>query len=168
MSAPQPTLSVAQRAWLAHATRTAVLAAFLSCAGAAAVAGTLYKWTDANGRTVYSDQPPPAGAKSDTVAAPPPAANPNAVRDLANQEADLRKRQGERAKTDEKDAKARADAEKKRAACARATTQAADLGASQVLVGRINDKGERVILDDATRQKERAQLERWIKANCPG
>lgn len=168
MSAPQPTFPVAQRAWLPHATCTAVLAALLCCAGAAAIAGTLYKWTDANGRTVYSDQPPPAGATADTVAAPPPAANPNAVRDMANQEAELRKRQGERAKTDEKDAKARVDAEKKRAACARATTQAADLGASQIAIGRINDKGERVILDDATRQKERAQLERWIKANCPG
>jgi hypothetical protein len=168
MSASQPTSPVGPRQSGARAVRTVILAALLCCASGGAMSGTLYKWTDANGRTVYSDQPPPAGAKTDTVAAPAPAANPNAVRDMANQEAEFRKRQGERAKADEKDTKSRADTEKKRAACARAATQAADLGASQVVIGRINEKGERVTLDDATRKKEREQLERWMKANCPG
>ena len=36
----------------------------------------LYKWTDANGRVVYSDQPPAGDVKVDTVAGPPPPANP--------------------------------------------------------------------------------------------
>lgn len=168
MSASQPTFPLAPCKALPCVARATILAALLCCASAAAVGGTLYKWTDANGRTVYSDQPPPAGAKAETVTAPAPAVNPNAVRDMANQEAEFRKRQGERAKADEKDSKSRAEAEKKRAACARAATQAADLGASQVVIGRINEKGERVILDDAARQKEREQLERWMKANCPG
>ena len=29
-----------------------------------ALAGTLYRWTDANGKVHYTDQPPPAGAKA--------------------------------------------------------------------------------------------------------
>jgi glutaredoxin len=40
---------------------------FLGCAVAftvtAVAAQTVYRWTDANGRVQYSDQPPPAGAK---------------------------------------------------------------------------------------------------------
>lgn len=35
--------------------------ALLLCAGSASA--QLYKWTDANGKTHFSDQPPPAGAK---------------------------------------------------------------------------------------------------------
>lgn len=131
-------------------------------------AAALYKWTDANGQVVYSDQPPPGSVKSEQLQGTPPAANPHAVREMANQEAELKKRQQERAKQGENDAKTRADTEKLAAACARAQGQARALGASQQLVYRVNEKGERVALDDATRIKERQELERWMKANnCP-
>jgi hypothetical protein len=151
-----------------HRTYGVPLAALVLCVLSGAAAAAMYKWTDANGRVVYSDQPPPAGVKVEPVNVTPPPANPNAVRDMAIQETELRKRQGERAQSDEKNAQSRADADKRVAACARAKTQAADLGANQVLISRINDKGERVILDEAARQKERETLERWIKSNCPG
>ena len=49
----------------------AVLAAGLACAP---VFAALYKWTDASGRVIYSDQPPPGDAKVETLKAPPPAA----------------------------------------------------------------------------------------------
>ncbi len=48
------------------------LAAF--CAGSAPAA--LYKWTDAQGRIVYSDQPPMGNVKSEQLRGPPPPANP--------------------------------------------------------------------------------------------
>jgi Domain of unknown function (DUF4124) len=35
-----------------------------------------FKWKDSNGRWVYSDQPPPAGANSQTLATPAPTARP--------------------------------------------------------------------------------------------
>ena len=54
--------------------------------------GALYKWTDANGRVIYSDQPPPGNVKVETINAPPPPANPNAVKDLANKEVELQKK----------------------------------------------------------------------------
>ncbi len=38
----------------------------LSVLSQSAMAGTLYRWTDAQGRVHFTDQPPPAGAKSAT------------------------------------------------------------------------------------------------------
>jgi hypothetical protein len=128
-------------------------------------AAALYKWTDATGQVVYSDQPPPGSVKSELLQGTPPAANPHAVREMANQEAELRKRQQERTKQSENEANTRADREKRVAACARAEGQVRALGASQQVVYRVNEKGERVALDDATRLKERQELERWMTAN---
>ena len=68
------------------------LAAALSLPAMAA----LYKWTDANGRVVYSDQPPPGGVKSEVVGPAPPPANPNAVKEMASQDQEMRKRQLDR------------------------------------------------------------------------
>lgn len=132
----------------------------------APAAAALYKWTDANGRVVYSDQPPPANIKAEQFNATPPPANPHAVREMANQEAELKKRQAERAKADEQIAKTRAETEKKSAACARAAGQVRGLAAGQQAVYRINEKGERYALDDAARVKERQDLEAWMKVNC--
>ena len=73
------------------------VAAAVLAAGALALAGTstaaLYKWTDANGRVVYSDQPPTGNVKVETIQGPPPPSNPNAVKELAAKEAELKKRQ---------------------------------------------------------------------------
>src|SRR5438034_8784388 len=78
-------------------------------------AAALYKWTDASGRVVYSDQPPPGNVKSEILKGPPPPANPNAVKDLANKELEYKQRQLDKAEANakaEKDtaaAKARTD-----------------------------------------------------------
>ncbi len=142
------------------------LAAIALLVVAAPAAAALYKWTDANGRVVYSDQPPPPGAKAEPVNAAPPPANANAVRELAEQEAELKKRQQDRAKQADDEAKARGDAGKRSASCASARAQVQALGESQRVVYRYNEKGERYALDAATRQREQAELSRWIAANC--
>ena len=115
-----------------------------------------------------ADQPPPGDVKSERLHAAPPPANPHAVREMANQEAELKKRQQERTKQAEDQAKLRADASKRAADCTRAETQARALGASQQVIYRFNEKGERVALDDAARIRERQELERWMKANNCG
>lgn len=161
LTASAPRRSATNR--IASAAIAAVIACLLLPAPAAAA---LYKWTDANGRVVYSDQPPPANIKAEQLNATPPPANPHAVREMANQEAELKKRQAERAKADEQIARTRAEAEKKSAACARAAGQVRALAAGQQAVYRINEKGERYALDDAARVKERQDLEAWLKANC--
>jgi|SRR5688572_12186983 len=127
----------------------------------------LYKWVDANGRVVYSDQPP-LNAKSELVGAAAPAANPDAVKELANKEAELKKRQADRADTATKSEKSRADAQKLAAMCSQARVQAAGLRRTDVPMYRLNDKGDRMMMDDATRKAEAQRLDALMKEHkCP-
>jgi len=144
----------------------AALAALVAIAAPAAHA-TLYKWVDANGRTVYSDQVPP-GVKAEPVGAAPAPANPNAARDLANQDAELRKRQLDRAEDAKKAEKSRADNAKLGVLCQQARAQIVSLRADQMVIYRLNDKGERVVMDDAARRAEIGRVELMMRErNCP-
>ena len=133
---------------------------------AAPASGTTYKWTDANGRVVYSDQPPPGKSNVESIAAPPPPANPNAVKELANKEAELIQRRQLRAEEESKAAKGRAEAEKKRDQCGKTRGQITVMQSNQN-VYQTNAKGEQVFLDDAGRRKESDRLTGWVKENCP-
>lgn len=148
--------------WLLAAAAYVVGAASFPDSASAA----LYKWTDANGRVVYSDQPPTGDVKIETLQAPPPAANPNAVKEMAVKELELKKRQTDAAEKDKKSDTQRVELAKRTDQCARMQTQIRQLAAEQVAIIRLNEKGEQVYIDDATRRKERAELETWVKANC--
>jgi Skp family chaperone for outer membrane proteins len=142
------------------------LALAAACAGPASAA--LYKWTDAQGRIVYSDQPPAANVKTEQLRAPPPAANPNAAKEFAQREAEYRKKQADAAEAAAKGEKERADAGKLVEACAQARGQLKQLSESQLAIYRYNDKGEREVLDEDARGKERAKLNAFIRDNkCP-
>jgi hypothetical protein len=57
--------------------RIAILAGFML---ALPVEATIYKWTDENGQTVYSETPPPKGTAGTRLKeAPPPPVDPNAA-----------------------------------------------------------------------------------------
>jgi hypothetical protein len=133
----------------------------------APVSAALYKWTDANGRVVYSDQPPLGNFKIETLQGPPPPANPNAVKEMAAKELELKKRQTDAAEMDKKTESQRAEMAKKTEQCARMQEQIRQLAAEQISLVRLNEKGETVYVDDATRRKERAELELRVKTNCP-
>lgn len=149
------------RRWLAALAVATALASSLASAA-------LYKWVDSNGRVVYSDQPPIGNVKSEIVGAAAPAANPDAVKELANKEAELRKRQGDRLDEAKKSEKARADAHKLASLCTQARTQAAGLRRTDVALYRLNEKGERVAMDEAMRKSEAERLEQLVKErNCP-
>jgi len=144
----------------------AAAALFLTAPPAGAA---LYKWTDANGRVIYSDQPPNGNFKVETINAPPPPANPNAAKELANKETELKQNKMLRAEEEAKAAKTRAELDKKREQCGTMLTQIASLQPDQnqqVLIFRANEKGEPVYMDDAARRKQRAQLEAWVRENC--
>jgi uncharacterized protein DUF4124 len=146
-----------------------VAAAVALVAGLAAVPvfAALYKWTDANGRVIYSDQPPPGNVKVETLNAPPPPANPNVMKDLAAKDAELRKSKQARADDEAKANKARVDANQLRENCQRARGQMYTLGNSdQIVIYSTNAQGERVPMDDAARVRERERLDAWIRDNC--
>ena len=143
---------------------TCVAAAWLLLAGPAAAA--MYKWTDANGSVVYSDHPPPGNIKSEVVNTPPAPANPNAAKDLASKESELRKRQLERTEAAQKAEQTRADADKRQAACVQARGRLKVLVEEQAALYAVNERGERVYMDSATRRKEVELQEKWLRENC--
>jgi Skp family chaperone for outer membrane proteins len=142
-------------------------AAALLLLAAPAARAALYKWTDANGRVIYSDQPPNGNFKVEAINGPPPPSNPNAVKELANKEAELKQNKMLRADEEAKAAKAKVDTDKKREQCTRVRGQVTMMQNDQnVLLFRSNEKGEPVYMDDVARRKERDQLEGWLRDNC--
>src|SRR5213080_3052349 len=122
-----------------------LVAAFFPAAPGAAA---LYKWTDASGRVVYSDQPPPGNVKSEILKGPPPPANPNAVKDLANKELEYRQRQLDKAEAGAKANKDQTIAKERADNCTQVKGQMQQLAQENIVIYRINEKGERVVMDD--------------------
>lgn len=141
----------------------ALLALFVAAAPASAA---LYKWVDATGRVVYSDQPPPPGTKGEVVtstAAPP--SNPDAVKDMANRDLEQKKRLAQKDQDEKAAEKARADAMKKREAC---QTLRGNLRVIQSgdPIYRIDATGKRVDMDNAAKALERERIEGLLREQC--
>jgi hypothetical protein len=144
------------------AAGSAALAALL----AAPAAADLYKSVDANGRVVYSDQPPP-GVKAERLNVTVPPADPKAVRDMANKDAEIKKRQQQRAEDEAKAGKAEADARKKLEQCTELRGRIKTLQGTTA-VYRYNEKGEAVFMETSDRQKAIADSEKMLRdLNCP-
>src|SRR5688572_90503 len=137
------------------------LGVFLALASSAAAA-QMYKCVDARGVVAYSDKPSP-GCKGGPVdiqpipslsghgTTPPPSAS--------QQDTDFRRRQIERERLEATEKAALAQR------CARVRQELAWLSAS-TRVARINDAGERIYMDDATRESRIAQLKQELR-DCP-
>jgi hypothetical protein len=142
----------------------------------------LYKWVDSNGKVHYSDKPQPSNVKTEKLRPParppsPPAASASAdatkkdattkagPKTLAEREQAFRKRQAEARKSEEeqerKEARARDQAEN----CRRAKAAVAnlELGGRQT---RINEKGERVFLNEQQIAQETAKARQEAAAAC--
>ena len=150
---------------MARLSLTTLAFALVAGTYGAAASAALYKWTDANGRVVYSDQPPMNAAKAEQLRGAPPPANPNAAKELAQREAEFRKRQADAAKAEEKAGKDRVGAENRAEACAQAKGQLRQLGESQLAIYRYNEKGEREVMDDDARAREAAKINAWLRDN---
>lgn len=143
-----------------------VLVAALGLALAAPAAAVVYKWVDANGRVVYSDLPPPASVRSETLKDVPPPANPNAAKELEDQEFARKQAEKKRQEAATAAEKARVETEQKRDMCATARGQLAMLLDPRQPVFRFNDKGERVGFDDQMRREEIERTQRLIRDSC--
>jgi hypothetical protein len=150
----------------------------------------MYKWVDSNGKVQYSDKPPPSNIKTEKLRAPAPAASTPAAseakggpqkdaakgetpkdaakagpKSAAEQEQAFRKRQLNEAKTQEEEARKQAQARDKAENCKRAKAAVANLqiGGRQM---RIDEKGERVFLDDQQIVQETAKAQQEAAAAC--
>ena len=151
------------------------LAVLIGC-GLAAVAGAqTYKWTDAEGKVHYSDQPPPANVKEPVTVKPrkePSASAPtkkgaegDKAKTYVEQEAEFRKRQVEAAEREAAEKKKADEAAEKKRNCALVRLQIKDLQAG----GRItqaNAKGEREIMSDAQIGQELERLKKSETIAC--
>ena len=140
-------------------------AVFLSVAAIPCAWAALYKWTDAQGHVVYSDQPPMSNVKTEQLRGAPPPANPNAAKELAQREAEFNKRQSDAAAAAAKSGKDRVAAAQHAESCAQAQGQLKQLAQSQLAIYRYNDKGEREVMDDDAIGRERAKINAWLRDN---
>ena len=155
---------------------TALLFAIVVAAtSGAAIGAQTYKWTDAEGKVHYSDQPPPANIKEPTTVKTPrtsaPAAPtaPNAkgapppkVKTYTEQEADFKKRQVETAEREAAEKKKADEAAEKKQTCTQVRTQLKGLQAGGRLT-QTNAQGEREYMSDAQIGQE---IERLKKAEA--
>jgi hypothetical protein len=150
---------------MSRVSLTVLAVSLLAATAATGTAAALYKWTDAQGRIVYSDQPPQANVKTEQLRGAPPPANPNAAKELAQREADFRKRQADAAAASAKAGKAQASDAQRAEGCAQAKGELKQLAESQLAIYRYNEKGEREAMDEDARVRERAKLNTWVRDN---
>lgn len=142
-----------------------------------AAAAELYRWTDAEGKVHFSDQPPPPEVKAPVTVKPRrPAAAPAApaanatpaapgAPSYVEQEAEFRRRQVEAAEKAEAEKQAANEAAKKQRVCeqARARVASLEIGGR---VTRANAAGERVFLTDAEIAQALSDARRDVDAAC--
>ena len=124
----------------------------------------MYKCVDAAGKASYADQPGSGCKQVDIHGSPPISGKLEAhPLDRAGAEADFKRRQIERAKADEADQRAR-DAEKRRCAAVRGELERLNNG--RKLIEKTTEAGERIYMDDQTREQKIAQANAGLRA-CP-
>jgi len=129
-------------------------------AGSASIAA-MYKWVDENGRVAYGDTPP-AGVNAERMSSGPPPADPAAVRDMANKDAEIRKRMQQRNDDDAKVQKDRVADNLRLTQCQQAVGRIKSLR-QDPNVYRYNEKGDKVFLDTAARENSIAENNKLMR-----
>ncbi len=166
------------------ADRFRLAGGLLVCMLLAAPASAQWAWRDENGRLVFSDRPPPAGVKADSIvrqprasSAPPTAVDPGeskasakgetkaGPKTIADREMEFRKRQQERAEAEKKQAEEQAQAARKAQECERARGYLRSLEEGH-RIARTDAQGNREVLDDAQRAAEIQRMREVVARNC--
>lgn len=140
-----------------------LIAFILMCLPLVATA-QIYQYKDAQGRTVFSDTPPPdARATRKNINVAPPSGD--SARPLEEKMQEFQKRRDAAAEQEAKQAKARAEQEKAAENCSRARNKLAALQSGQRIV-RYNAQGEREFIDDGSRERETAEASKAVSEWC--
>ncbi|MDR0769821.1 MAG: DUF4124 domain-containing protein [Burkholderiales bacterium] len=148
-----------------------LLVAVLALVLSASVSAALYKSVGPDGKVTYSDKPPmnvKEAEKTERIRDTSSPGDPEAVKKLAEQEADFQKRMNERQAGEQKavdEKKERADLLRRCQDARTAVRQYRDTGMTLYRAGE--KEGERAALDMETRLKEADRVEREMKeAGC--
>jgi len=145
---------------------------------AAPGAAETYKWTDAEGKVHYSDQPPPANAKEQAIVKPIRPSAPTAApaptekgapaakeKTYSEQEAEFRKRQVETAEREAEEKKKANEAAERKQNCQQVRDQLQGLQAG-ARVTRTNAQGELEYMSDAQIGQEIERLKKASESLC--
>jgi len=154
---------------------TAALASILfglAAATATGAGGTIYKWTDQEGNVHFTDCPPPPGCKAESVPVQPvPSeqqvrqAREKLERLLEEQRESGAAREQERLEREREQVAAMQVAVARKRACVMARQNLHNLLMNRP-VYYIDEKGERVFLDDAAHKAEIEHQRQLIRENC--
>jgi hypothetical protein len=148
------------------ATRRTLIALAVTLA-AALPAHAIYKWVDEKGVTHFSEHPPPDGKKAQKIEpkVTPPSSDAKPA-DWKQREQDARKRKIEQEQKDDyQRGKAHNNAAERQNRCGFARRELHVLE-KQVPVYHVNEKGEKVYLEDKDRPAQIAQWKRTIAEYC--
>ena len=173
-----------------HLVRSTIVVAVVLAGFTATPSEAQWAWKDANGRTVYSDRPPPPDIKAGSIvrqpstqvlANPAPASGPlddaakpsdgkssevkSGPKTTAEREMEFRKRQQERADSDKKAAEEQTKNATKTAECDRARGYMKSLE-DGVRITKTDASGNREFLDDAARAAEVDRTRKIIQSTC--
>lgn len=137
---------------------------------AAPASAQVYKCVDGSGKTIYSQQPCPAGESSKVISrtAPAEAAAPDTKKDgkpPATPEQEYRKRQADRAEADKKAAEEETKAKARAENCTRAREALAQFDMGGRFAG-VDAKGERYFYDDNRIAQEKARAQQLADESC--
>lgn len=158
------------------------LLTLVAACAAPALALAQWQWVDKTGRKVFSDQPPPPDIPAASilrqpggrVAAPAPAAQPEAAKasaplapKVAGKDPALeeKRKRAEAAEAEKAKAEEEKLAQNRAENCQKAKRAKATLD-SGMRISRLNDKGEKEVLDDAARDRELKSYEAAIARDC--
>jgi hypothetical protein len=157
---------------------SSLLAAGLLAFGLAGAAqAQVFKCVDSSGKTVYSQSPCPKDAKSSTIQRSVPPAVPAAAaakgdatkssgpKTAAELDQEFRKRRKEQEDAQKKSQESETQAREKAENCTRARAALAGLEQSGRQM-RLDEKGERVFLDEAGIEQEKDRARKTVQANC--
>ena len=131
----------------------------------------IYKWTDANGKTVVSDKPPPGQLpqqNTETKAqddSPSEGKADKKEKTWVDRDLEFRQRQMERAEKEEKAKKEAAEAASKKENCENARRRLQTLESGQ-RIAMLNDKGERYFMEDEQRAQDIKKTRSFIDTEC--
>jgi hypothetical protein len=158
-----------------------LLAMGLACTGTDLQAQ--YKWRDANGSIVYSDQPPPATVKPTQVLRATPLPSPQAEQGAkpadaaksaaldkapaatSERDADPARKNRDRQDAERKQREAADQAARLAKACEEARAELRNLE-SGMRMARVNAAGEREFLSDEDRSARTAQVRKDMQESC--
>ncbi len=157
------------------------LAAGVALGGLAVAQTGTWKYRDAQGRIVVSDLPPPPGVQDKDIlerpttvvrrpapapaAAPAPAGTGTALAAAVDPELEARRKKAADEQAQQQKAQQEKEAAQRAENCARARQHLAALN-DGMRIARVNDRGEREILDDKGRAEEMQRARQVIASDC--